>query len=206
MTNNRKHVLMVSIPAYGHMIALLELARKIAKHHHVTFVISESITGTVGKREIFSNEKFDILTMVDGFREEPGEHMLQVAVFGKMWHCVVPAVKKLFKEMPAVHGCPETATPVDCGITRNVDVVILDNMIATCTEPLKKRQIPFHLFDSMAAAISNTCLISQNRSIIVWKKFNFISYHNENSNTGKWHFVPLALFYELLHRPIWNAR
>ena len=37
-----RHILMVTISALGHLIPLLELAKKVAPYHHITFAVSAS--------------------------------------------------------------------------------------------------------------------------------------------------------------------
>ncbi|GAV00023.1 hypothetical protein RvY_10937 [Ramazzottius varieornatus] len=47
------HLLFISIPAYGHIIPLLELARKIGQFHQPTFAVPEKMAGGLITREIF---------------------------------------------------------------------------------------------------------------------------------------------------------
>ena len=39
---HRRHILMVTISALGHLMPLLELAKKLVRYHHVTFAVSAS--------------------------------------------------------------------------------------------------------------------------------------------------------------------
>ena len=117
----RRHILCVAFPAYGHMIPLLALARKIAVYHDVTFAVSKDQLDELKRREILKDDDAHIKLygIEDGFFgdfEDPTNMPLMEKIFGQ----VMGGVGKFMMEIPT-HTQP--ARP-DFGIQRPVDVVI----------------------------------------------------------------------------------
>lgn len=46
------HIVVVSPPFFGHLIPLLDLAKRLSEYHHVTFVLSSSKLGELKQRQL----------------------------------------------------------------------------------------------------------------------------------------------------------
>ncbi|OQV25655.1 putative UDP-glucose glucosyltransferase [Hypsibius exemplaris] len=156
----RSHVLMVTVPAYGHLIPLLELAKKISKHHNVTFVVSESMLQEIRQRELLTDVDFSVVGLADGYIEGP-EVLARLIFLGTERH-VLPAVQRLFQAIP-VRGPPQIH--IDDGthniahkITLAVDLVIADALLAGSLAVLSERKIPFYYFNSGASGMTMMAL------------------------------------------------
>ena len=150
----QRHILLISIPAYGHLIPLLELAKKIAIHHQVTFAVSHSKAGMIHERELLTDESISIISIPDNYYELPDENPLSGALFNRMWNALIPAVAKLLSAMPVNDKQPRMTTknPDDSlGIVTPVDVVITDTSLAAALTQLPQRNVPFYLFNTAAA-------------------------------------------------------
>jgi hypothetical protein len=49
-TGNVGHVVLVTSPFFGHMIPLLDFAKRLSVHHHVTYVVSASKLDVLKRR------------------------------------------------------------------------------------------------------------------------------------------------------------
>lgn len=119
--NGRRHILCVAFPAYGHMIPLLALARKISEYHDVTFAVSRSQHDELKRREILTDgdAHIKLFGIDDGFvgdLEDPTNMPLMREIFQK----IMGGVAKLVMMIPT-HKQP--AAP-GLGMQRPVDVVI----------------------------------------------------------------------------------
>ena len=52
---DKKHILFVTVPTYGHLIPMLELARKLGHHHQVTFAVSAKIANQLPERGLYNS-------------------------------------------------------------------------------------------------------------------------------------------------------
>ena len=62
------HVVIFSPPLFGHLVPILDLARHLAQHHHVTFVSSVSVLSELRARKIIMDD-LDVAG-IDGLRIE----------------------------------------------------------------------------------------------------------------------------------------
>ncbi|OWA53923.1 putative Cis-zeatin O-glucosyltransferase 2 [Hypsibius exemplaris] len=126
----RKHILLLPFPAYGHVIPLLELGRKIYRHHDVTFAVA----------------------IPDGFAGFDG---LDRQSWLDSQTLVFPAIADLLRAIP-INQQPSTR-PGDgraLSITRAVDVVIGDNCAPSPMEICHDRGVPFFYFNTGAATMT----------------------------------------------------
>ncbi|GAU99495.1 hypothetical protein RvY_10489 [Ramazzottius varieornatus] len=154
--SQRRHVLCVAFPAYGHMIPLLTLARKISEFHDVTFAVSESQHEELKRREILEDNDAHIklFGIDDGFADDTAERFADdprnMKLMEQMFQQAMDGVAKLISEIPTHKG----ASKPDFGIQRPVDVVITDNMVAGIVAPVKSRGPLFYLFNASCASFN----------------------------------------------------
>ncbi|XP_055337309.1 uncharacterized protein LOC129587539 [Paramacrobiotus metropolitanus] len=79
----RKHVLVMTMPAFGHYIPGLELAKKIIEHHDVTFVLSIHKFKDIEERGILPPAPIQLHTFDDGFTYNVDEHIGDLTGFVK---------------------------------------------------------------------------------------------------------------------------
>ncbi|OWA52897.1 putative UDP-glycosyltransferase 85A1 [Hypsibius exemplaris] len=152
----RKHVLIIALPAYGHLIPLLELGRKVVKYHDVTFAVSHSRVADIKARELASEADFPFYGIPDGF-VETNVQLIDRTEFAAMMEKVLPAIRKLLETVPTGNDRPSVDGP--SGITRPVDVVIGDNIAAPSLRVCHDRDIPYYFFNTAAASLTLGCLI-----------------------------------------------
>ena len=151
----RRHFLLLPFPAYGHMIPLSELGKRIAQHHHVTFAVSECLFEQIQQRELISPADFNLVCIPDGVVEQmDADNVGKPEKFEEMMSKVYPAVKKLIQALPISSKSGGEPEGDSLGITTPVDVVIGDNMLAGPLAACFDRKIPYHFFNTAAASLT----------------------------------------------------
>ena len=149
--SGRKHFLIVTFPHFGHVIPTLELAKHISVYHDVTFVASAVIAQEIYKRELLpstNNEPpFRIIGIEDGITLDSDSTTEKVLAEIKMMEG--SPLTTLLREMPI----DAEQTPIrnnSFGITKPVDMVILERFIATVLPVCVQRGVPCSLFNTSA--------------------------------------------------------
>ena len=168
----RKHVLFIGFPLFGSLNPFLELAKKVSKHHDVTFAISqcriEELEGRGFHTENNSQggSSFPYVTLyslnddADIAEMEMTSPNPSTATIRKpmkdIFEGVNNSIEKLVKEVATKDspGSPETK------LQRAVDAVIVDFFVlsgstAVCVE----RRIPFYVFSSSNALVPLQALL-----------------------------------------------
>ena len=110
MASSKMHILLMSFPAYGHIIPILELAKKIAAHHDVTFALSASKIGDLKKREIIrASDPVEMFGIEDGVMDD-FDNPVDPEAMARVFQAVLPAVAKLLTEMPVNKDKEHVAT------------------------------------------------------------------------------------------------
>ncbi|OQV15786.1 putative UDP-glycosyltransferase 84A1 [Hypsibius exemplaris] len=149
----RQHFLLLPFPAYGHMIPLAELGRKIAQHHDVTFAVSQCLFEQIQKRELISPEDFALVCIPDGLAEQlDGANVLDQTTFITTMETVIPGVRSLLQAVPTRSTVGNPANSL--GITTPVDVVVGDNTLAEGLVVCYERNIPCHFFNTACATMT----------------------------------------------------
>ncbi|OQV15787.1 putative Cinnamate beta-D-glucosyltransferase [Hypsibius exemplaris] len=149
----RQHFLLLPFPAYGHMIPLAELGKKIARHHDVTFAVSQCLFGQLQKRELVSPKDFTLVCIPDGLAEQlDGANVLYPANFVTTLQTVIAGIQSLLQAVPTRGSVGNPANGL--GITIPVDFVIGDNMMAAGLSVCRDREIPLHFFNTCAASLT----------------------------------------------------
>ena len=138
----RNHILLIALPAYGHVIPLLELGRKLADHHQITFAVSGCMLEQLREREIISHDDEDVscIGIPDGWTQEMDSKTLTTANFEKMVNHVFPGVRTFL----------EATLTSELAIT----AVIGDNMLAEPLSISRDFRVPLYLFNTSAASLT----------------------------------------------------
>ena len=73
-TNTKEvgHIVIITSPFFGHVIPLLDLAKRLCVHHHVSYVVSASKLEVLKQRRLLdendasSQSKLEIIGLLDG--------------------------------------------------------------------------------------------------------------------------------------------
>ncbi|OQV15785.1 putative UDP-glycosyltransferase 84A1 [Hypsibius exemplaris] len=149
----RQHFLLLPFPAYGHMIPLAELGKKITQHHDVTFAVSKCLFEQIQKREFLSHEDFALVCIPDGLAEQlDGANVLNQTTFTTTINTAILGVRSLLQAVPTRSTVGNPANSLE--ITTPVDVVIGDNILAEGLMVCHERNIPFHFFNTACATMT----------------------------------------------------
>ncbi|OQV22739.1 putative UDP-glycosyltransferase 72D1 [Hypsibius exemplaris] len=159
-----KHILLTSLPLYGHAIPLLHLGVKLTHHHHVTFAVAEDTLKTL--REEIAHVEYGVygpvhLTGIQTTANIPDKHVIDFKYGNparKLFEEVLPVMREFFLSVPVnVNGTPsetnETIKPKlftleGEGIFKPIDVVMADNFLGGPLSLMHSRGVPFYLFNS----------------------------------------------------------
>ncbi|GAU99423.1 hypothetical protein RvY_10429 [Ramazzottius varieornatus] len=151
---SRKHVVVMPLPAMGHICPLWELAKKIADEDHfeVTFVVSESKVHEMEQRKISSTSKkgnhgVRIYGLKDGLTESLDKtidpnHLLALVKE------ISPAQRAFLEALPTRN---QPGNPITIQGISPVDAVIVDNCFPDPIPICRKRGIAAHAFSASAA-------------------------------------------------------
>ncbi|OQV22741.1 putative UDP-glycosyltransferase 71A15 [Hypsibius exemplaris] len=114
---------------HGHLIPLLELAKKIVPFHNVTFAVSECFVGEIQQKQLVPDGLFPIIGIADGVQYNKRS---PDAVVSK----VVPGAELFFKNF--VIGNKNSS----------IDAVIAGDMLSPALHILHQHKIPFFSFNT----------------------------------------------------------
>ena len=134
----RKHILLVPLPAYGHMIPLLELGKKLGQFHDVTFAVSKIRVADLKKRDFVADcDPLTLYAIEDGITtdiEVSGDEEAR----NNMYEAISTSFIQLMLDAPTTHE------PAKSTIFKPVDVIIVDSFhgvpVAT--------GVPYYLFNA----------------------------------------------------------
>ncbi|XP_055334975.1 uncharacterized protein LOC129586022 [Paramacrobiotus metropolitanus] len=132
------HLLVIALPAYGHLIPTLELARSLSTFHTVTFAASAQRTTQLSTKHHFHptpSEDITVRGIDDGIPEDVPDPQ---EFANRIMHSFFPAVERLLRSVP---------TGTEPGA---VDAVITDNFCGKPMEVCTERGIPYYLFHTLA--------------------------------------------------------
>ncbi|GAV06719.1 hypothetical protein RvY_16660 [Ramazzottius varieornatus] len=146
MAASRKHILCMTIPAYGHIIPLLELARKLAQHHQVTFAVSSKCACALESLGLYdpANDKdvIQLYPLEDGVKDDLDDPN-DPDVFDRAFPATFNGITKLVQEVPT-----KTSKGVGIkGLLTDVDLIIADTFIGhEGAKAAVDRHIPLLMF------------------------------------------------------------
>ncbi|GAV06722.1 hypothetical protein RvY_16663 [Ramazzottius varieornatus] len=146
MASSRKHVLCVSVPAYGHLIPLLELARKLAQHHQITFAVSKKAAGELEGRELYNptvdGDTIQLHAIEDGMMDDLDDPN-DVGIFDRTLPLIFDGITKLVENVPTKNAKDSKVN----GISTPVDMIIADFFLGhEATKMAAERHIPLLIF------------------------------------------------------------
>lgn len=155
MASERRHIVAVTIPAFGHIIPLVDLLRKLLDRSNnvcVTFVTSACKRHEVLQREVFSmrhTNRVRIFPLEDGLPQNidtnpTARHLadIKAAMDGPL--------TALLDEMSRVGGLHRTS-PMEYAFEEPVWAVVSDFYVGTCGEICRRRRVPWYCFVTSAA-------------------------------------------------------
>ncbi|XP_055354785.1 uncharacterized protein LOC129600328 [Paramacrobiotus metropolitanus] len=168
MSPPRQHVLLFPYPLFGHISPLLQLARKMAPHHDVTFVTSALRVQQLRQRGIFTaadEASIQLVGLLDALQESDDtegtfQQMLEVG------EKTFPFMTKLFRTLPS-SASPDALGDdyralLDRPLQRPVDVAIMDVIALRESLPLlHPRGIRCFVFNSSGLIFSNKLNVNQ---------------------------------------------
>ena len=149
----RKHILLLPFAAYGHVIPLLELGRKLFQYHDVTLVVSRCVSDNIKQRELVSRDDFPVLGIADGYTGFEG---LDRDSWVKAGSVLMPAVEEFLRAIPTASESKVDLGKNDkaLGVVKPVDFVIGDNFLAPALHVCQERDIPLFFFNTGAASMT----------------------------------------------------
>ena len=134
----RKHILTVAIGAWGHITPLYELAKKIAKHHDVTFAVSAHKIPEMKAREMIRPDDLVMFYGIPDGIEKDLEDFSDKDALDKMFIQLKVAFEDLMSNLPIKNGPPKPA------IFAPIDVAIVDCIPGA----IVATSVPYYLFIS----------------------------------------------------------
>ena len=144
-STQKLHVLVVTYPRFGHIVPLLELSRKIAKHHYVTFVISQCSYEELLEKELYSDaekDTFKLYILEDELDMAHANSMAFHDSFVYMWDNTITAVRQLLSVVPTPSN-PKSSLD----FANPIDVVVGNIFVAKAMPVCVERNIPYYLFE-----------------------------------------------------------
>ncbi|OWA51846.1 putative UDP-glycosyltransferase 73E1 [Hypsibius exemplaris] len=155
----RKHLLFLNFPAFGHIIPLLELAKKTSRFHQVTFIVSACNHDQLLTRELIVPDQTDVrvIALKDGvsinFDTTGSTANSGLARVNAVVDEMSPTLTHLLLTMPTRHS---SVLDADCPINDPVDVVITERFICSIALPnCHKRKVPCYVFNASSGSALN---------------------------------------------------
>ncbi|OQV20399.1 putative UDP-glycosyltransferase 72B1 [Hypsibius exemplaris] len=180
-TPDRLHILLLSFPAFGHIIPMLEFAKKLSQHHAVTFGVSAGKLPDLTRRELLhpTEDPVRLLGIPDNVWDDFDNPEDSDAIL-RIFLGVNAAVENLLTAVPLRHdpgrtssavphnsgrassdvphdsGRPSSTVPHDPGrpssaVRQPVDVIILDLFLGGPVGVCRSRSVPFYFFNAANA-------------------------------------------------------
>ena len=148
-----KHILCLTFPHYGHIIPSLQLARRLADFHQVTFAVSAARLPELEQRHLITphvkSTNFNLFGLADGLSLAECGAFKSSTYLKRIIEASGEALAKVLdnNESPGLSG-------LDCP----VDTVIVDCFHYTAAKVSHERGIPLFFFDTTSAGLTGTFL------------------------------------------------
>ena len=160
-TPARKHVLFSTFPGYGHIIPLLEFAKRVGQFHDVTFAVSNFTLTDMKKRELITDaDTVKMYGIQDGITQEPDHDPSNKAAMGDFFKTIYSSFGQLMATIPTAQS------PEKSAIFKPVDIVIVDSFFGV----LVPVGIPYYLFNAANGIIWRIILALSDDSPVVEAK------------------------------------
>ncbi|GAV06257.1 hypothetical protein RvY_16276 [Ramazzottius varieornatus] len=152
--SRRVHIVLAPYTAFGHLIPLFELAKRLCPHHKCTIALSESLyllaqaRGTLNQ---IDGNGIEFLPLKDGHNYTQLDQYWDFLEIHKLNSA---AVSKLIDSLPTRDGKSRTVNVSELteALLEPVDVIITDIFIGETVAHSHRRGIPHYLFQTAAAA------------------------------------------------------
>ena len=147
----KKHILFASPPAFGHIIPLLELARKVTAtgNFHVTFAVSKSKIPDFTTRELLTSSDSIVLYGINDRVDRDLDDPVGKGALLKLFNDMLPSFADMLREMPTKNEPGKSAI-----FSQPVDVVVADNFLGTHLDICTQRGVPWYYFNSATTGLT----------------------------------------------------
>ncbi|XP_055340464.1 uncharacterized protein LOC129589655 [Paramacrobiotus metropolitanus] len=147
---NRKHILVIALPAFGHYIPSLELAKKIVQYHDVTFVLSSHRYDEIKERGILPPKPIGTYVFDDGFSYNLDVHIGDLQIFLAKLRNARPHYADFINSL-SIRG--DSTDNEKTSELPPVDGVFCDLSMPMPIETCQQRSIPVYGFVPMSATL-----------------------------------------------------
>lgn len=155
MAGARKHVVFFPYPAFGHIIPLLEFAKRTAAFHNVTFIVSTTKVLEIQRKDLVTTKDqinlvalSDNLTLADDRDVGPNQitqNCKKVQAAASALLKTIPSRKSGSNQLFRLPGSHHSLEPVD--------FVIADFAVSASLFVCHERGIPFDIFHTASAEV-----------------------------------------------------
>ncbi|CAF1490286.1 unnamed protein product [Adineta ricciae] len=143
------HVVLITAPLFGHMIPLLDFAKRLSEYHHVTYIVSASKLDIL-KQHVSINQteantsiqsRIEFIGLLDGNNDD-------YQVTNKGMNVPMREIARRMHEPLLTLLFPEKTTTILAthSITRPIDLIITDLSVLTPVWESYTRNIPIYIF------------------------------------------------------------
>lgn len=139
----RKHILIVTFPSFGHIMAQMQLAVRISKYHDVTMAVSSLLTEEISRRNLMPNGGgVELKVIRDGLEgraapESPNEWVSVIESSERGIRRLIASVQPRRKDEYSKIVYAE-------GDSAQVDAIIADTFITGAVVGVVEKGIPFY--------------------------------------------------------------
>ncbi|XP_055356966.1 uncharacterized protein LOC129602046, partial [Paramacrobiotus metropolitanus] len=138
----RKHVLVMSYPAFGHYIPMLSVAERIIPHHDVTFVVSASKANDIRKRGLLPPAPIRFHTFDDELTINLDENFSQLRTLMDIMYDQAPRYARF------IGSLNRAGSPLP-----HVDAVFCDIFNHAPCQPCRDNGIPLYIVSVLPAML-----------------------------------------------------
>ncbi|XP_055356952.1 uncharacterized protein LOC129602035 [Paramacrobiotus metropolitanus] len=125
--SERKHILVICFPAFGHYLPMLEFAKKAVQHHDVTITYSQERIPDLQRRNVLPPAPIQLLPLEDHMHMALDDGISDLKELAKMMKSTEIFYPDFCRNLP--HGC-----------NRPVDAVVCDNTFYCAFRSLQENQ------------------------------------------------------------------
>ncbi|XP_055356961.1 uncharacterized protein LOC129602041 [Paramacrobiotus metropolitanus] len=139
--HKRKHILVISFPALGHYLPLLELAKRLVAHHEITVTYSQANLSNLERRHILPPAPIKLLPLADQLTTDFEEG--------------VNDVKQIVKTMDSTElFYPDFCRNLPQSCNQPIDAVIIDSVFYATFSPLQEVKVKVYSFNAFPISMT----------------------------------------------------
>lgn len=167
-STNRKHILVVPVPFFGHIIPTFGLAKRLHEYAKITFAVHNVMLNVMRKRGVLTTDDekiIDIVGIEDGYPPEATDMDLMKNLKDGFEKAMFLPVRNFIKSVPHSAGGKDVRA-TSTGIHVPVDAVIGDLFLSEPMTGCLERGTPYFLFHTASAATLQSFLnITENTPV-----------------------------------------